>query len=409
MSENPKLRSDLVIVPVELEGQKLLMFQDPSQWCEEIVFMPIELAPVLQFFDGAHGVREIQEQLMRLTGQLIMSEDIERLIKQMDSRYLLDSENFRAYVNQIKSGWENAEIRPEILAGRSYPIDPAQCSKFLDEFYLGENGPGFPEKNLNNQLKAIIAPHIELRGNGSVYAYAYKKLFEESQAELFLVLGTAHFGAEDILVFSEKHFQTPLGIAETDQEFIQGVHRRLKKKGKIRDFSHRREHSIELQALFLTHIFKERRKFKIVPILVGSFQELIEKGISPAEDPLIMDYVNAIKEEIKESGKKTAVIASADLAHLGPRYGDKETYAPIREEEIKEDDRKMLQWLEKVDPEGFIQEVAKIKDRRKICGLAPIYLAFKIAEPTKAEILKWSVWYDQSSRSAVSFCAMAVY
>jgi len=408
MSENPKLRSDLVIVPVELEGQKLLMFQDPNQWCEEIIFMPIELAPFLQFFDGAHSVREIQEQLMRLTGQLILSEDIERLIQQMDSRYLLDSENFRAYVNQIKSGWEEAEIRPEILAGRSYPLDPIQCKKFMDDFYL-EDGPGIAQENSSAQLKGIVAPHIELRGNGGVYAYAYKKLFEESQAELFLIFGTAHFGTKDILVFSEKHFQTPLGIAETDREFIQGVRRRLKKKGKIRDFSHRREHSIELQALFLTHLFKEKRNFKIVPILVGSFQELIEKGISPMEDPLIMDYVNAIKEEIKESGKKTAVIASADLAHLGPRYGDKETYAPIREEEIKEDDRKMLQWLEKADSEGFIQEIAKIKDRRKICGLGPIYLTFKISEPSKAEILKWSVWYDQSSRSAVSFCAIAVY
>mgnify|MGYP001045005451 CR=1 FL=1 len=266
-----------------------------------------------------------------------------------------------------------------------------------------------PEKNLSDELKAIVAPHIELRGNGMVYAYAYKKVFEESQAELFIILGTAHFGAEDILVFSEKHFQTPLGLVETDREFIQAVRKRLKKKGKIKDFSHRREHSIELQALFLAHLFKEKRNFKIVPILVGAFNELLEKEISPQDDPLIMDYVNAIKQEIKESGKKVALIASADLAHLGPRYGDRETYAPIREEEIKEDDLRMLNWLEKADPEGFIQEIAKIKDKRKICGLAPIYLTFKIIEPIRAEILKWSVWYDQSTKSAVSFCAMAVY
>jgi len=405
--EKPKLRFNLQIIPAQVSGEKMLVFQDPERWCEELVILPANLAPILQYFDGSHTIRGIQEQMMRQNQELIPSDQIRELTKELDEHLLLDSDRFRSYVQGQMKEWMESQVRKPVLAGQSYPAEAQELKKFLDEFYV--SGPGMPEENKGGQLKAIIAPHIELKGNGQVYASAYKKLLEESQAELFIILGTGHHPLEDLLVFSEKSFQTPLGIAETDREFIRAVKKRLKKRSRLGDFSHRREHSIELQVIFLQHLLLGKRNFKIVPILTGSFQLMVELGFSPEQDLLIRDYINALKEQIKEEGRKIALIASVDLAHLGPRYGDREFYAPIREEEIKADDWKMLAHLEKRDPEGFFQEIARSKDQRKICGLSPIYFTFKIAEPERAELLKWSVWYDPNARSAVSFCAMALY
>ena len=146
-----------------------------------------------------------------------------------------------------------------------------------------------------------------------------------------------------------------------------------------------------------------------MPVLVGSCELMLQLGYSPEQDLQIADYLSALREQVQADGRRIAVIASADLAHLGPRYGDQESYTPIREEEIKADDGRMLGLLEQCDPEGFFLEVARLKDARKICGLGPIYFAFKLAGPTRAEVLKWSVWYDSTSRSAVSFCALALY
>ena len=409
MSDNPKLRSDLIVVPVEIQGERLLFFQDPQRWCEELIFVPIEFTPILQHFTGALTIREIQENLMRESGELLESSIIEKIASEFDERHLLDSENFRNYISRVQADWEKAEVRPALLAGQSYPKDPEELKKFLDDFYTAKEGPGMPGANQGNQLKGIIAPHIELGPNGSCYAHAYKKLLEESQADIYLILGTAHSITEDIMVFTEKDFETPLGIAMTDRDFVRGVRKRLRKKSYAGDFPHRREHSVELQVIFLQHLLAGKREFKIVPVMVGSFQMMLELGTSPADDLLVRDYTRAVCEEIKESGKQVCIIASADLAHLGPKYGDQETYAPIREEEIKADDEKMFAHLTKGDAEGFFEEVVKIKDCRKICGLTPIYMTYSIARPSRAELLKWSVAYDEQTKSAVSFCSMAIY
>jgi MEMO1 family protein len=190
---------------------------------------------------------------------------------------------------------------------------------------------------------------------------------------------------------------------------VSGVRKRLRKKSFLGDFSHRSEHSIELQVIFLQHLLEGRRAFKIVPVLVGSFQQMIDLGSSPEEDLLVKDYIKAIRAQIEASGKKTLLIASADLAHLGPKYGDQETYPKVREDELKADDEKMFSHLANGDAEGFFQEVSRIKDARKICGLGAIYFITRIAEPSRGELLKWSVWWDEQTGSAVSFCAMALY
>jgi len=409
MDENPKLRSDLVVVPVEIQGEKLLFFQDPARWCEELVFMPVEFMPILQYFNGSMSIREIQESLLAETKELIPSDVIEKIATELDSRHLLDSENFRTYVDKVRTDWDQAVTRPAALAGQSYPDKPEELGKFLDEFFTAENGPGLPLENKGDQLKAVIAPHIELTGNGACYALAHKTLFEQSQAEVFIIIGTGHSALEDVMVLSEKSFATPLGVAETDKEFVRGIRKRLRKKNYLGDFSHRLEHSIELQVIFLQRMLAGKRDFKIVPILAGSFAQTVEVGASPAEDLVVRDYINAIRGQIESSGKKVAVIASADLAHLGPKFGDREGYTPIRELEIRSDDDKMLGELEKADAESFFAQVAGIKDRRKVCGLSPIYFALKIAQPARGELLKWAVSYDQQAESAVSFCSMAFY
>jgi hypothetical protein len=407
--EKPRLRSNLQIQPASLSGQKVLVFQDPERWSDEAIVLPAQLAPLLQYFDGSRTVSEIQEQIMRQTQQLVPTDNIRSLAHELDQHLLLDSERFRSYVAGVLKQWQENETRPAVLAGTSYPADPAELRKFLDDFYAADSGPGLPGENKSGRLKAIVAPHIELTGNGAVYAHAYKKLMEESQAELFIILGTGHFPMEDTLVFTEKNFETPLGVAETDREFIQGVRKRLKKRSRAGDFSHKREHSIELQVIFLQHLLAGKRNFKIVPVLVGSCATMLELGFSPEQDLQIQDYLNALAAQLRADGRKIAIIASADLAHLGPRYGDREGYTPIREEEIKTDDWRMLCCLEKCAPEAFFMEVARVKDARKICGIGPIYFTFKLVDPGRVEVLKWSAWYDANSRSAVSFCSMALY
>ena len=399
----PKLRP-LTLVPAEHQGRRFLLLQDPEQISEEVVMMPVEVLPVIQFFDGQHSLRDIQAEIMRQTGELVDTEIFQQVAEELDQHLLLDSDRFHQHLQETQQAWNALPARPASHAGLAYPAEPEELRRALDGFYQPPAGPGpiDPAKR-GSGLKGILAPHIDVKSNGPCYAHAYKALAEGSDADLFVIFGTGHQLAQPPFVMTEKDYQTPLGPARTDRELIRRVERRLCNRSAKDDLCHRKEHSIEFQVLFLQHALAGR-DFQIVPVLVGSFGLSLQAGESPAADPSVADWLEAFSAELK--GRQAAFIVGGDLAHLGPRYGDQDHFAPIREPEIEAEDRAMLAPLQGADREAFFQKVAEIEDRRRICGLSPLYAALAVFRPAQGELLKWSCWYDGASGSAVSFAAM---
>lgn len=402
----PKLR-EITAVPVEHQGRKMLLLQDPEQICETVVMVPMELFPLLSFFDGQHSLRDIQAEIMRATGELIDSELIAKLAEELDQHLLLDSERFQQYLRELSARWNDSAVRPAFHAGQAYPADPEKLRRLLDGFYAPPEGPGPIDQTRGGEakLKGILAPHIDVKSNGPCYAHAYQALAEGTEADLFLIFGTGHAVAQPPFVLTEKDYETPLGLARTDRELVRQVWRNLRHRSRRDDLPHRKEHSIEFQVLFLQHALAGRRDFRIVPILCGSFGLFAQTGESPAADPAFADWLNALRSAL--AGRQAAFIIGGDLAHLGPRYGDQERYPQIREPEIRQEDEEMLEWLKSGDWESFFQLIARRQDHRRICGLPAIYAALALFEPRQGELLQWSCWYDAGTGSAVSFAAMA--
>ena len=401
----PRLR-EVVAVATEHEGRKVLLLQDPEQISESVVMLPQELLPLIRFFDGQHSFRDIQAEIMRQSGELLDSEIIANLAEELDQHLLLDSERFHQHLERIQQEWDSLPARPAFHAGQAYPASAQELRALLDGFYTHPDGPGpIAPARRGADLKGILAPHIDLKGNGPCYAHAYKALIAGTDADLFLIFGTGHQLAQPLFALSEKDFQTPLGLARTDREFVRQVQQRLRNRSLPNDLVHRKEHSIEFQAVMLQHALGESRKFQIVPILAGSFSTFAQTGESPAEDPSFRDWMEAFRPALE--GRKAMFIVGGDLAHLGPRYGDQEQFAAIREPEIEAEDRRMLQPLLTGDRDAFFQTIAQDRDRRRICGLPPLYSALALFQPSAGELLKWSCWYDTATGSAVSFAAMS--
>ena len=57
---------------------------------------------------------------------------------------------------------------------------------------------------------------------------------------------------------------------------------------------------------------------------------------------MIRQFAEALKEAIGRDGRRVCLIASADLAHVGPRYGDREGFEGDRLKRIKQADLEML-------------------------------------------------------------------
>jgi hypothetical protein len=404
---NPRLRVEPI--PVEVQGRKMLLFEDPDRFTDQTVLMPLEAAVIVQFLDGAHSVRDIQEELMRQSGQLIDSKLIEEMIAQLDLHLLLESPRFFAHVQKLNDDWAREPVRPPEHAGRAYPDDPAELKTLLDGCYTAPDGPGaLPGPARDHDLKGIVAPHMDIRDAGVCSAFAFKELAERTDAELFVLFGTGHAETQRLFVLSDKDFQTPLGIARSDRELIDRIRKLRHDRNPVNDYLHKLEHSIEFMVVYLQHALAGR-PFRIVPVLTaGTAPSLIGKS-PPAADPAFRDFMDALRLALAERGERVCFVAGADLAHLGPRYGDQQTWAPIRMAEEEEIDRAMLAPLLVGDEDGFFGEIAKIGDQRRVCGLAPIYAALAASGAERAQLLKWSYWHDHETSSVVSFASLALY
>jgi hypothetical protein len=66
-------------------------------------------------------------------------------------------------------------------------------------------------------------------------------------------------------------------------------------------------------------------------------------------------------------------VAGADLAHVGPRFGDAEAVSPEEAARLAAADRATLATVTAGDAGAFFDDAAHGGDARRICGLSPIW------------------------------------
>jgi AmmeMemoRadiSam system protein B len=172
------------------------------------------------------------------------------------------------------------------------------------------------------------------------------------------------------------------------------------------ELAHRSEHSIEFQAVFLRHLFGERHEFRVVPILASFAHEAMYRGQQPDDDPRVPRFLGALRETLEASGRRAVVIAGADLAHMGPRFGDPDPLSAEAMDAMARDDRAMLTSVEQGDADAFFTAVAADGDRRRICGFSPIYALLRVLAGGRGDVRHYGYWPDP--QGVVSFASVVV-
>jgi AmmeMemoRadiSam system protein B len=214
---------------------------------------------------------------------------------------------------------------------------------------------------------------------------------------------------ENPFCLTRKDFVTPLGPLKVDRELVDAVQSRCPADLFKGEGVQRSEHSIEFQCVFLRYLYPEPNLLKIVPILSGSFHEAIDKRVSPMELKPIRLFIDALGEAVSSLGREVCYIASADLAHMGLQFGDREGIHEYDLRVLSQEDQEMLGYAERMDGEGFFSSVSRERDRRRICGLSSIYSMLKILEAKGGRLLKYDQAFTPETRSVVSFASLAFY
>lgn len=323
------------------------------------------------------------------------------LINKLEKSLYLFSLNFLDFKYKIDKDYENSDLREMRFAGVSYNADPVELKQQLDG-YLGNN-----LYNSNQKPIGVIAPHIDFRVGGDSYGAVYNAI-KLSDADTFIILGTAHKMSYDKFMFCKKDFETPLGIVKTDKEFINQFKNNLSFSITENELSHKTEHSIEFEVVMLKHIFQDR-EIKIVPILAGSFYEYVESGNKDINlDSELNELYFTLTKTALQLKRKVCYIASSDLSHFGLRFGDLDTANSFLQN-VEKNDSCVLSIIEKCDANSFIEFMINCKNKYRVCGIAPIYAMLKSLNPQKANVLSYNYWDDYEHGSGVTFAGIVFY
>jgi len=397
----PKLRNDIVFKVLEDGNRKNILLYDESKIANQPTVLPVEFAALLQFFDGRTTLAQLEKIVSQNykgdTSQFL--EGVVNLIEYLDMLCYLET----PYFFQIRDdfiAYINSPTRPPFCLGHSYPAEPDQLKSYINTI-LNTSQYAKPNPSVNS----IIVPHIDFSIGlpaHHVYAEAYKTV-QSNDYDVFVIFGTSHYGISDYFMLTHKDFETPLGVAETDKEFISELSSFLPYDLTIDEQAHRFEHSIEFQIVLLQSVFNNPN-IKVIPILVGSFHEFFYNSSLPSSEERISSFIRGFRTKIYEKYKKPLFVASVDFSHVGRKFNDPFD-AMEQLDSIREFDRKLIEHIKNCDADAFFTEVSNVKDRFKICGLSPIYTLLSVVQPRKGHFLAYDYWDDSQNKSVVTFAS----
>jgi AmmeMemoRadiSam system protein B len=387
------------------------------------LLVPVALGPYLQNIDGTNTVDEIVEVALGIGAEPVPEEILDDLLSRLDEMLLLSN---GAYVGEMKRRVEEyraAPSRAPALADFAYPGSAEDLRGYLDGFafpYMVSEENSLSDSSFDlraGPLKAIITPHIDYERGGDSYGMIWEQVREHLQdVELFVVFGTDHNGDGPRLTLTGQNYETPLGTLETDTELVDDLSKILSSDDSIDnhafadEFNHANEHSIELATVWL-HRALGRSDAKMLPVLCGSFGRLLMDGaISPDEHPQIFAAIERLQTVASE--RRTVFIAAADLAHVGPAFGDIETFLVDSDGRVRveSDDKALLESITAGDRKQFFDLIKQKSDSNKICGLAPIYMTLWASGATSGS---WNAYQqcqaDEEDTSFVSIGGAELY
>ncbi|MGD1994376.1 MAG: AmmeMemoRadiSam system protein B, partial [Anaerolineae bacterium] len=311
----PKLR-DVDARPIICDGQVSILLRDPLRLTDQSVVIPRALAPLLMLCDGTREVEALRTILALEFGVRIQEDVLTRVVSALDDAFLLDNERFAQACQRTMEAYRAAPFRSPTLAGQSYPEDAADLSELLDTYLLAVDD----QPRSRGQVVGLISPHIDFNRGGPTYAPVWGGAAAAVQeADLVVILGTDHYGADGTLTLTRQHYATPYGVLPTSQDAVEEVARAV--GGEIAfgdELNHRTEHSIELAAVWLHHV-RGGAPCELLPILCGSFGHFVETGIDPADDRVLDELAEALRQ--LAGGQRVVLVAAGDLAHVGPAFG----------------------------------------------------------------------------------------
>ncbi len=393
---------------------------------------PLVVSPAIQhvlpLLDGSRSIYEIVSQV----GKGLTREALEPLVAQLDAAGLLFGPVFDDMLARMRAAFDGAELLPpgstaavadalvtQALGGEATDAQKAEMGgdklreamdSWIDAALKDADDPAFDELP-----KALIAPHIDYARGWMNYAHAWGRMRVVDRPDRVVILGTNHFGRGTGVVGCDKGYRTALGDVPKDAAMEAALRERLGDVLFEHRYDHENEHSIELQIPWVQHcLASDGDPIPVFGALVHD--PTVNNGESYDGTGVSMDaFVEALRDSIEALGGRTLVIASADLSHVGPAFGDQKPLAgdepeqtQARENVVKHD-QEMLGHVVNHQPDELISAMAWQSNPTRWCSIGNMTAALRVVEPEQVRLLNYAAAMDSQGFSLVSSAALAMW
>jgi len=372
------------------QGQQMVALRDPAMLTQQTMVVPPQAMQIIQAFRGERSVDEIAAQFKTEVDKFI------QLAKGLDSVGLLWGPTFEKL---------EAEAREKLNQEGAFPTratmnlgnDEAACRAKLDEYFNDTEDP-----EIEDQLIGLVAPHLDYERGWPNYASAYYGIRDTPPPDRVVILGTNHMGIGDGVVLTQFGIDTPLGRMPADNEVISRLVAKLDDPVIIDQLDHLSEHSIELQAPWLQYCWGN------VPVVAVLMPDPLTPMIDDEGRTSRVQFVEALRDVLGEVGGRTFFVASSDLSHVGPQFGEPRPVDDQRRFDVERHDREMMAKFIEGDPEEFVSAMKWNKNPTRWCSIGNLTAVLELAQPQSVELLDYRQAYDEKGMVMVTSAAMAL-
>lgn len=383
--------------PIEYEGSRYLLLRDPLGLTEKTLLIPQPLVPLLILCDGTRSPATLRSVMAVRYGTFLSIQRVEDTLRSLDDALLLENGRSRQARARVQAEFRQEQFRSPASAGASYPGDPNELSLYLQKYLDQVNGSLHGAKP---PVRGIVSPHIDFERGGPVYARVWSQAAVEVRAaDLVVIFGTDHFSEGYPVSLTRQNYATPFGVLPTDTRIVDAIADAIgTEEAFAGELHHRREHSIELAAVWL-HYIRNKRPVHLVPILTGS--------VTAENRPVVFDTLLAALRQAT-TGRRVVFVAAGDLAHVGPAF-DTEPYDPGKLVLLKDADDELVEAMCSGSADTFLSAIQRVEDRNNVCGVTPIYLTLRMLAPLQGQSQGYAVCpADQTRTSFVTICGVTL-
>jgi AmmeMemoRadiSam system protein B len=378
-------------VPVSKDGKHFIALRDPAMLCPQTMVIPLPELPVLQQFRGDRPIDQIATQINGDVRQLI------DLAQGLDKLGLLWGPTFEQLESQLHEKLRSRGAFPP-NASMSMGADEAACRKAIDEYFAQTENP-----EIEGAPVGIVAPHLDYQRGWPNYAAAYYCLRDSQPPDRVVMLGTNHFGMGDGVVLTEFGFDTPMGRCPTDAAVVGKMLERLGRSSIVDQLDHLPEHSVQLHLPWLQYCFGN------VPIVAALIPDPLSPMIADDNQRASGDqFVEALSTVLDDVGGQTLFVASSDLSHVGPQFGEPRPVDERRRFDVERHDREMMAKFMTGDPQEFLAAMRWNKNPTRWCSVGNMAAILELAQPKSVELIDYRQAYDEKGVGLVSSAAMAL-